>query len=78
MSKTIKDVFEFPVMGYVLEYKLSTTTGEEDDIIAHALNHTESLAEALDDLLSSVSSAEHNTSAYKAALDALFAYRGEY
>lgn len=77
MNKTIKDVFKYPVLGYELEYKLSETSGTDDDIIAHALNSVESLAEALEDLLSSISSAEHNTSAYKAALDTLFAYRGE-
>ena len=77
--KRMSDVFVLPVSDVELEYLIShETTGDDDKAIAHALNHVDALADALESIVG-----EHGAivlareSVIDAAIAALKAYRGE-
>lgn len=49
--KRMNEVFELPVIGSELEWRLSETTMHEDTAIAHAINNADALADALSDVV---------------------------
>jgi hypothetical protein len=88
--KRMNDIFELPVRAALLGFVFDVTTPDDDKAIANAINHIDSLADALESLTSDyVSYRAVNgidlTDDHSAALDvkmnlaiaALAAYRGE-
>lgn len=50
--KRMSEVFDLPVDGLCLSYLLADeTTSSDDDAIAHAINHVDALADALESVL---------------------------
>lgn len=78
MKKMI-EVFELPIDGHELpDLIIYTTTGVEDDAIAHAINHVDALADALEFMIANNWSGSLNRKeAENKAKAALAAYRGE-
>lgn len=78
----MSEVFKLPVNGFELEYLMSKTTEDDDDSIAHTINHVDALADALDacvKVLGQMPAGEpvnDSDRAYHQALEALNAYRG--
>lgn len=78
MIKKMSEAFELPIKGFELEYLMSETTGDDDELIAHAINHVDSLANALEALIPyCYGGNEEAMNAWAAAKDAINAYRGE-
>lgn len=75
--KKMSEVFELPVKGFELEYLMSETTGDDDELIAHAVNHVDALADALEALIKAVECNELLNSDFNGAVSTLKAYRGE-
>jgi hypothetical protein len=78
--KKLSDVFELPVSGQDVSefYYLDCSDEEDDDAIAHAINHVDALADALEVMIQhNWHAAHHRKEAQKVAEQALKAYRGE-
>lgn len=87
--KKLRDIFELPVTGVDVQgkdvyYAQPENDKLADDAIAHAINHVDALADALDKLLDEVAGdsihnylSEETCKAHDAGIAALNAYRGE-
>jgi hypothetical protein len=77
--KKLNDVFELPVSGQDVSefYYLDCSDEEDDDAIAHAINHIDTLADALEALTSDIESNNNPRYSFECAIAALAAYRGE-
>ena len=83
--KRMNEVFELPVTGRDMRNLIKEeTTYEDDDSIAHAINHVDALNDALQNLMNMLGGASkdcghefHCVCPYEKAAAALKAYRGE-
>lgn len=77
--KRMSDVFELPVSGQDVSefYYLDCSDEEDDDAIAHAINHVDALADALEGLLNRLHYEGCDFADMAVAATALEAYRGK-
>lgn len=76
--KKMSDILSLPINGYDLRQAVKETSHEEDNDIAHAINHVDALADALEMLMDwnvkNVTIEHHPI--YDIAHSKLAAYRG--
>jgi hypothetical protein len=77
--KKLSDIFELPVSGQDVSefYYLDCSDEEDDDAIAHAINHFDALADALELILGDKAIFNIDSKSHAKAVSVLVDYRGE-
>jgi hypothetical protein len=77
--KRMSEVFELPVVLTTAQESIGATSNkvERVNLAAHAINHVDALADALEALTSDIESNNNPRYTYECAIAALAAYRGE-
>lgn len=76
--KPMNEIFDLPIDGSELSYQMAyRIDSDEEEAVAHAINHVDALADALEDLIISCRASGSNILACTYAEAALAAYRGD-